>query len=173
MATHNGKQSLSEPREKDKHFVPFFRRTAIELNNISITLLHVGKHQIALNTLADAIKMMNYSIREVENDADHQKNADKSVRRAVEALRGQAGLLTGNSDSTHLLFGPRRLHDVDLDGMDIFHRVREETSILIFNMALIHRNLWIITSAHGYHKNHFSLLKMMRGIIKKRTSSQP
>ena len=130
MATHNGSQSLTEPTKNNKHFVPFFRRTAIELNNTSVIFLLIGKHQIALNMLADAIKMMNYSIREVDNKSEHQKDAEESIRRAVEALRRHNGLLTRNSDGAHLLCGPRRLHDVELDGMDIVHRVQEEDCCL-------------------------------------------
>ena len=167
METYNGKKSLSEHREKDNPFLPFFRRKFIELNNISIIFLHFGKHQIALNMLADAIKMMNYSISELENDAYHQKDADKIIRRDVEALGWQYELLTGNSDSTYLFYITRRLHDIDLDGMDIFHRVWEETSITIFNIALIHQKHWINTSSNGYLQKYLSLLKMVIDIFKK------
>ena len=167
MVAHNGSQSLTEPTKNDKHFVPFFRRTAIELNNTSIIFLLIGKHQIALNMLADAIKMMNYSIREVDNKSEHQKDVEESIRRAVEALRRYDGLLTRNSDGAHLLCGPRRLHDVDLDGMNIVHRVQEEALILIFNTALTYQEYWISTRAHGSLQNSLSLLKRVLVLFKR------
>ena len=89
MVTHNGKESLVEYRENDEHVASFFRQTAIKLHNTSIAFLHYGKHEIALQTFADAIKMMKYSMNKVGNETEYRKDADESIRRAVEALRRQ------------------------------------------------------------------------------------
>ena len=118
LAMHNGTQTLTHPQEEDESIALFFRRTAIGLNNISITFLILGKHKAALETLADAIEMIKHSIRGMCDAAEHRKDADKSIRRAMEALLSEDGLLTRNSNGTRLPYGPRRLHDIDLGEMD-------------------------------------------------------
>ena len=160
MATNNRTQALTG------YFAPFYRRTAIELNNISIIFLHLGKHKIAMETLADAIEMIKYSIHEICDEAERKNDADKSIRRAVEALLGEDEPLTRNIDGTSLPYSPRRLHDIDLDEMDIHCRVQEESTILLFNMALTHLNHWISTSAHGSLQKSLSFLKFVLHVFK-------
>ena len=171
MVTHNGKESLVEYRENDEHFASFFRRTAIELNNTSIAFLRNGKHEIALQTLADAIKVMKYSIHKVGNEAEYRKDADESIRRAVEALRRGDGPPTRNIEGTNLSYGLRRLHDIDLNDTDIFS-VEEESAILLFNIALTRRNHGISTSDHGSLHNSLSLLKLVIGLLHKKKSGE-
>ena len=69
MMMQKEKESLLECRENDEHFASFFKQTAIELNNTSIAFLNFGKHKIALQMLADAIKMMKYYIHKVDKKA--------------------------------------------------------------------------------------------------------
>ena len=171
MAKHSHKQPLGQYRENDGHYATFFRRTVIELNNISITLLHFGKHEIALQTLADAIKIMKYSIHKVGNEAEYRKGADESIRRAAEALRREDGSLTRNSGDKNLSYGLRRLHCIDLDETYIFS-VKEESLILLFNMALTHRNHGISTSDHGSLQNSLSLLRLVLHLLQEKRSGE-
>ena len=103
--------------------------------------------------LADAIKMMKYSIHKVGNKTEYRKDADESIRRAVEALRREDGPPSRNIEGTNISYGLRRLHDIDLDETDIFS-VKEESAILLFNIALTHRNHGISTSDHGSHLHY-------------------
>ena len=110
--------------------------------------------------------MIKYSIREVYNKVEHQQDADKNIRRLVEALIRKYVLLTRNINGENILCGPRNFHDVEIDGMDIFHRVQEEVSILIFNMAFTYQNYWISTRSHEYLQKSLSLLKSLPSLSK-------
>ena len=98
MATNNRTQALTG------YFAPFYRRTAIELNNISIIFLHLGKHKIAMETLADSIEMIKYSIHEICDEAERKNDADKSIRRAVAAVRREDGKLAREISNIHLSY---------------------------------------------------------------------
>ena len=135
--------------ENEDFLASCFRRTGDELNNISISLLYFGNHQIALETLVDAIRILKYNTFEGGNEAEYQNDADESVRRAVAAVRREYGQLAGESSNIHLSYGSRRLNDVDLNETDIFHRTKEEFGILLFNVALIHQNHGISNSTHA------------------------
>ena len=121
--------------------------------------------------LADAIKMMKYSIHKVGNKTEYRKDADESIIRAVEALRREDGPLSRNRDGTNISYGLRRLHDIDLDETDIFS-VKEESAILLFNTALTHQNHVISTSNHGSIHNSLSLLKLVIGLLHQKISGE-
>ena len=84
-----------------------------------------------LQTLADAVKMMKYSIHKVGNQTDHRKDADKSIIRSVEALRREVGPQTSNSEGQNISYGLRRLHDIYLSKTDIFSQAMSGKTITI------------------------------------------
>ena len=141
------------------------------MNNTSIAFFHFGNHEVDLQTLADAVKMMKYSIHKVGNQTDHRKDADKSIIRSVEALRREVGPQTSNSEGQNISYGLRRLHDIYLSKTDIFS-VKEETTILLFNTALNHQNHGIITSDHGSLQNYLYLLKLVLDLLHKNISGR-
>ena len=63
------------------------------------------------------------------------------------------------------------MHDIDLDETDIFS-VKEESAILLFNIALTHRNHGISTSDHGSLHNSLSLLKLVIGLLHQKISGE-
>ena len=139
---------MAHLRENEDYLASYFRRTADELNNISISLLYFGNHQVALETLEDAIRILKYTTVEEGNEAEYRNDADESIGRAVAAVRREDGQLTRDSSNIHLFHGSRRLNDVDLDETDMFHRTEEEFAILLFNVALIHQNHGTSNSTH-------------------------
>ena len=114
---------------------------------------------------------MKYSIHEVGNESEYRKDTDKSIRRAVEALIREDGPPTRNSKGTNLSYGLRRLHCIDLDETYIFS-VKEESLILLFNMALTHRNHGISTSDHGSLQNSLSLLRLVLHLLQEKRSGE-
>ena len=74
-------------RENEDHFASYYRKTAVELNNIGISFLHSGIHQVALETLSNATRIMKYYFWGRGNEAAYQNDAEKSIGRAMEALR--------------------------------------------------------------------------------------
>ena len=140
---------MAHLRENEDYLASYFRRTADELNNISISLLYFGNHQIATETLVDAIRILKYTTVEGGNEAEYRNDADESIGRAVETVRMEYGKLKRDSISIHLSYDSIRLNDVNLDETDIFHRTEEEFAILLFNMALIHQNHGISNSTHA------------------------
>ena len=115
--------------------------------------------------------MMKYYIHKVGNEAEYRNDAEKSIRRAVEALSREDGPPTRNRKGTNVSFSLRRLHNIDLDETDIFS-VNEESAILMFSTALTHRNHEIITRDHGSLHNSLSLLKLVLGILHKKISGE-
>ena len=75
--------------------------------------------------LVDAIEIMKYPIREVGNEAEHLNHAEKIIRRVVEALIRHDGIMKGNINVTHLLYGPIRLHGINLYLMNKFCLIQE------------------------------------------------
>ena len=90
--------------------------------------------------LVDAIGIMKCYTCEVGNESEHQNYAYKINIRVMEALIRNDGRLKITINGTHILYDPIRLHGIDLYGMYIFYFIQEETSILIFNMALTYKN---------------------------------
>ena len=152
-------------RENEDNFASYYRRTAIELNNISISFLHFGNHQVALETLLNAVRIMKYSFPGRGNEAAYRNDAEESIGRAVEALRREDVRLARDSSDIHLSYSLRRLHDVDLDETDIFHRVEEESATLIFNMALTHRNHGISNNTHASLQQSLTLHELVLNLF--------
>ena len=116
---------MAQLRENKYYLASYFRRTADELNNISISLLYVGNHQLALVNIVDAIIISKYTTVEGGNEAEYRNDADESTGRAVAAVRMEYGKLKRDSINIHLSYGSRSLNYVDLDETDMFHRTKE------------------------------------------------
>ena len=152
-------------RENGYNFASYFRRTAVELNNISICFIHLGNHQVALETLADALRIMKYCIVGGGNEVEYRNDADESIGRAVEALRREDMLLTRDSGDIHLSNGTRRLHDAAPNETNMIHRVEEESATLLFNMALTHRNHGLCNNTHASLQQSLTLHELVLRIF--------
>ena len=141
----------------------------IKLNTTSIAFFSFRNQKMALQTLADAVKMMKCYIHTVGKQTVHRKDAEKIIIRAVEALRINYGPPTINSEGQNISYGLRRLHDIGLSETYIFS-VMEESSILLFIRALTHQNHGIITSNHGSFQNYLWLLKIVLDILHQKMS---
>ena len=152
---------IAHLRENKDYLASYFRKTAYELNNISISLLYFRNHQVALENIVDAIRILKYTNVKGGNKAEYRNYADESIGRAVTEVRREDGQLPRDSSNIHLYYGSRSLNYVDLDKTDIFHRTKEEFFILLFNMALIHQNHGTSNSTHASLQKYLLFRKLV------------